>query len=250
PASGSSRESFAHSGVSMDDPSCRQRVAREESGELSPIQAASPPRQPFLPDPSNLIGVPAKSSNVARYAVIGIVASHFRYQLGMLLGDRQMSVYPTPVSDRRQRAGITRLCRYLPHHVLTLPRLSPNVAEAEEDERCPARVRVVLAIWSVAAEIDEARLVGMERELVPCETLAQNFQNPLGILEVRERHHGSSSGEESHLSALTDPDVTLSRHPALTPQPPAARLVPTKQTVWGPVARCAPASASTLVLGV
>src|SRR5262249_25426684 len=52
-------------------------------------------------------------------------------------------------------------------------------------ERCPARVRVVLAIWSVAAEIDEARLVGMERELVPCETLAQNFQNPLGILEVR-----------------------------------------------------------------
>src|SRR5215471_10090058 len=108
----------------------------------------------------------------------------------MLLGDRQMSVYPTPVSDRRQRAGITLLCRYLPHHVLTLPRLSPNVAEAEEDERCPARVRVVLAIWSVAAEIDEARLVGMERELVPCETLAQNFQNPLGILEVRERHHG------------------------------------------------------------
>src|SRR5262249_1593593 len=67
PASGSSRESFAHSGVSMDDPSCRQRVAREESGELSPIQAASPPRQPFLPDPSNLIGIPAKSPNVARY---------------------------------------------------------------------------------------------------------------------------------------------------------------------------------------
>jgi hypothetical protein len=60
----------------------------------------------------------------------------------------------------------------------------------------------------------------------------------------------SSSGEGSHLSALTDPDVTLSRHPALTLQPPAARLVPTRQIAWGPVARCVPASASTHVLGV
>ena len=60
----------------------------------------------------------------------------------------------------------------------------------------------------------------------------------------------SSSGEESHLSALTDTDRTLSRHPALTPQPPAAHLVPTRQIAWGPVARCAPASASTHVLGV
>ena len=40
----------------------------------------------------------------------------------------------------------------------------------------------------------------------------------------------SSSGEESHLSALTDPDWTLSRHPALTPQPPASHRVPTRQT--------------------
>src|SRR5215813_6643991 len=149
------------------------------------------------------MGVPAKSSKVPRYAVVGIVAPHLRDQLGMLLGDRQMSVCPTPVGDRRQRAGVTLICRYLPHHILTLPRLAPYVAEAEKGERRPTRVRVVLAIWSVAAEIDEARLVGVERELVPSETLAQNIQNPLGILEVRERHHGSSSGEESHLSALT-----------------------------------------------
>src|SRR5262249_53582299 len=102
----------------------------------------------------------------------------------MLFGDRQMSVCPTPVADRRQRAGVTLLCRYLPHHVLTLPRLSPNVAEAEEGERCPIRARVVLAIWSVAAEVDKACLVGMERELVPSKTLAQC------ILNVCERHHG------------------------------------------------------------
>src|SRR5262245_66442810 len=136
------------------------------------------------------MGVPAKSSKVARYAVVGIVAPHLRNQLGMLLGDRQMSVCPTPVGDRRQRAGVTLLCRYLPHHVLALPRLSPDVAEAEEGERCPIRVRVVLAIWSVVAEIDEACLVGVERELVPSKTLAQYVQNPLGILAIREGHDG------------------------------------------------------------
>jgi hypothetical protein len=64
------------------------------------------------------------------------------------------------------------------------------VAKAEKGERCPIRVRVVLAAWSVAAEVDEARLVGVERKLVPCETLAQNSQNPLGILVIRECHDG------------------------------------------------------------
>jgi hypothetical protein len=42
----------------------------------------------------------------------------------------------------------------------------------------------------MTAEVDEACLVGMQRELVPSKTLAQDVQNPLGILEVRERYHG------------------------------------------------------------
>src|SRR5499427_4382433 len=202
PASGSSRESFAHSGVAVDDPGCWERVPLEEVIKPIPWESAPPPRQPLLPDACDLMGAPAKSSKVARYAVVGIVAPHLRNQLGMLLGDRQMSVCPTPVGDRRQRAGVTLLGRYLPHHVLTLSRLSPNVAEAEEGERCPIRVRVVLAIWSVAAEIDEACLVGMERELVPSETLAQNVQNPLGVLEVRERHHGVVGESDKGTSPL------------------------------------------------
>ena len=44
--------------------------------------------------------------------------------------------------------------------------------------------------WSFEAEVDEARLVGMERKLVPSETLAQNAENPLGVEEVLKRHHG------------------------------------------------------------
>jgi hypothetical protein len=40
-----------------------------------------------------------------------------------------------PVRNRRQRAGETVLCRYLPHHFLACPRLTPDVGEAEEGER-------------------------------------------------------------------------------------------------------------------
>jgi hypothetical protein len=48
------------------------------------------------------------------------------------------------------------------------------VAEAEEGERRAIRFRMSCAIWSFEAEVDEARLVGMERKLVPSETFAQN----------------------------------------------------------------------------
>src|SRR5205807_10266762 len=101
-----------------------------------------------------------------------------------------MPVVPTPVRHRRQRSGVTVLRRYLSHHVLACPRLTPNVGEAEEGERGTIRFRMVSPIWSVAAEINEARLVGMEREPVPCKALAQNAKNPLSIEEVLERHHG------------------------------------------------------------
>src|SRR5271156_2151865 len=98
PASGSSWKSFAREGVAMDDPGCRQGVTLSERGELAPKEPppASPPRQPFLPNPHDLIGVPAYSSKVARYAVVGIVAPHHRGQMGALVRDRLM-----PVERRR-----------------------------------------------------------------------------------------------------------------------------------------------------
>src|SRR5208337_2736359 len=60
-------------------------------------------------------------------------------------------------------SGVTVLCRYLSHHVLAHPRLAPDVGKAEEGERGTIRLRMVSPVWPVAAEIDEARLVGMER---------------------------------------------------------------------------------------
>src|ERR1700686_2804535 len=204
PASGSSWKSFAREGVAMDDPGCRQGVTLSERGELVPKEPPPviPPRQPFLPNPHDLIGVPAYSSKVARYAVVGIVAPHHRAQIGGLSRDRLMPFAPRPVRNRRQRAGETVLCRYLPPHILACPRLAPDVGEAEEGERATIRLRMVSPIWSVVAEIDEARLVGMECESVPCKAFTQNAKDPLGIEEVRERQHGIVSEADKGTSPL------------------------------------------------
>lgn len=39
------------------------------------------------------------------------------------------------------------------------------------------------------AEVDEARLVGMEFEPMPAEPFGQGRADPLGVLEALERHH-------------------------------------------------------------
>src|ERR1700730_869433 len=63
--------------------------------------------------------------------------------MGLLIRDRLMPVAPTPGRNRRQCAGVTVLCRYLPHHILARPRLAPDVGKAEEGERGTIRLRMV-----------------------------------------------------------------------------------------------------------
>src|SRR6202162_2262231 len=136
PASGSSRKSFARGCVPMDDPGCWQWVTREEIIQSIPVEPTPtiPTRQPFLPDPDDLIGVPAHSFDVARDAVVGIVAPHHHRQMGVLVPDGLMPVGPTPICNRRQRAGVTALGRYLPHHILACPRLAPRVGVSRPAE--------------------------------------------------------------------------------------------------------------------
>ena len=49
---------------------------------------------------------------------------------------------------------------------------------------------MVSPFWPVVAEINEARLVGMECKSIPCKALAQDAEDPLAVEEVLERHHG------------------------------------------------------------
>ena len=70
------------------------------------------------------------------------MAPHHHRQMGVLVPDGLMPVGPTPICNRRQRAGVTALGRYLPHHILACPRLAPRVGKAEEG-RCydfPTRI--------------------------------------------------------------------------------------------------------------
>ena len=105
PASGSSRKSFARGCVPMDDPCCWQWVTREEIIQSIPVEPTPtiPTRQPFLPDPDDLIGVPAQSFDVARDAVVGIVAPHHHRQMGVLVADGLMPVGPTPICNRTRK---------------------------------------------------------------------------------------------------------------------------------------------------
>src|SRR4051812_49345509 len=191
PASGSSGESFAPGAVAMDDPGRWQRALLQECRQTRPGVGALtiPSRQPSLPDPHNLVGIPAHPSTVPRHAVVGVMAPHHGRQVSMLDGDRPMPVIPAPVRHPRQRSGIAALGRDLPDHVDPFARLAPDMGEAEEVERGAPRSRVVGALWPLEAEVDEARLVGMEREPIPGKTLAQNSQNPRGIGESLESHH-------------------------------------------------------------
>src|SRR5256714_5420391 len=85
------------------------------------------PRQPLAPNSHYLIGEPAQASTVTADAVVGEVAPHHRGQMAMLVAEGPVAVFSTPAINCGHRAGKPAFCRYLPNHVLTLPRPSPDL---------------------------------------------------------------------------------------------------------------------------
>src|SRR5215467_3184687 len=140
-------------------------------------------------------------------------------------------------ADRRQEAD-----EELSPPVLRSPRLEGIAEEVELDVLVRSPSIIVLAV-------DDLGLRWMKLKPAIRKSHPDGFQHRPRLFLTPAVDDASSSGEESHPSALTEPDVTLSRRPALTPRPPVSRHAPTGQTTWGPAARCAPASASTRVLG-
>src|SRR5271166_4299623 len=105
PASGSSRESLAHGrDITMDNPSRWERMPLQESIEAFPWEhaLAIPSRQPFPPHPHNLPREPSDASMIARYAVVGIVASHHYGQVGMLVTHAQVPIVSAPLAHGSQ----------------------------------------------------------------------------------------------------------------------------------------------------
>jgi hypothetical protein len=106
----------------------------------------------------------------------------------MLVAERPVAACPTPVTDRSHRAGKPALGRHLPNHVFAVPRPSPNMGQAQEVEAGPIRFRMARTPQPLWAEVDEARLVGVEGKSIPRETLAQDRQHTFGVDDVIERH--------------------------------------------------------------
>src|SRR5271166_6864958 len=109
--------------------------------------------------------------------------------------------------------------------------------------------RVAQEVELALRHFTDARLLLVHRQLQLAHDLPQSLQGFFAFASSAQDHE-SSSGGGSHPSALTEPDVKLSPHPAPTLRPPVARRAATGQTGWGPAARCVPASASTRVLDV
>src|SRR5215467_9473612 len=189
-ASGSSRERFACSGVAVEDLDWRQWVPGQKFVEAGPWDHASTmtPRQPLAPDPNHLPGEPAQAPTVAANTVIGEVAPHHRRQVTMLVADRPVAVVPAPVINRGHRTGKPALGRHLPNHILAVPGPPPDMGKPKEVEAGSIRLRMSRVLWSLWAEVDEARLVGMESKSISCKPLVQHQQHAFGIDNVVERH--------------------------------------------------------------
>src|SRR5215212_3068040 len=113
--------------------------------------------------------IPSDPTSVAGDAVIAVVASQHRRQVGVLVANRLVPVTLAPRVHRRQGSGEPALCRDLSHHVLGLPGPAPYVGKAQEVEDGAARRRVVLTTRTPKAEVDEPRLFRMEGESKPAQ---------------------------------------------------------------------------------
>src|SRR3954454_7961538 len=105
-------------------------------------------------------------------AKVSEVAPQHRGQAAMLVAERPMAVFPAPGSNCSHRAGKPVFGGHLPNHVLTIPRTPPVMSYDKDDEAVHISFRMARALSLLWAEVDEARLIGVERQSIPSESLA------------------------------------------------------------------------------
>lgn len=105
----------------------------------------------------------------------------------MLVADGPVAVFPTAIVHRGHRAGKAALGRYLPDHVLPVPRPTSDMGQAEEVEAGPIRRRIACVVFPQRTDVDATCLVRVEREPKASMTLAQYRQDALAVDNVVER---------------------------------------------------------------
>ena len=97
--------------------------------------------------------------------------------MDLLITERLMPVAPAPVRDGPKRPREPPLGRAAADDRISLPRLCPDVGQAEEVE---GRITIV-ASGALRSEVDKAGLGRVEHKPVPAKTLSQSVKHPPGV---------------------------------------------------------------------
>src|SRR6266545_2906714 len=182
-------------------------LPRHEGGLAAPHQRGTPASD-------QCVAKRMEARRVPRHPIVTGVPHHDRAQVGPLF--RNGRVHASP-----QFGGhLLQLRMPLPPHRLaqyrepTRPRLAAAMREAEEVERLRFPIATASPIpVGTATELDEARLVGMQRQTEPREPLAQVREKADGFLPMFE-------SDDEVVSKPDDDDVALRlpRSPSLGPE--------------------------------
>src|SRR5439155_12215942 len=141
------------------------------------------------PEPADGRPEGADAAPVQGYPVVPHVAPHDRAQISSHRRDGLVQAPPKLDLHRPQLRLPSRAHRLPQHRELPLPRLPAAVREAEKVEGLGSPVASAPPTGRrKAAELDEARLVGMQRQPEPREALAQLSEELLGLLPMLESH--------------------------------------------------------------
>src|SRR4029453_11759906 len=165
---------------------------------------------------------------------------------------------PTMLLPHRGVHPMQQLLSYflqLPHHTLglrlpfdhepTAPGPSAVVREAQEVEGLRASLPgSCSSLGGEPPELDQPGLALVERQAELRQPVLERHEKLPRLCLMLAADHQSSSGGDLHPSALPEPDVRLSPHPAPTLQPPAARPAATGRTGRDRGGRWAPPHAS------
>ena len=135
----------------------------------------------------------------------------------MLHGHRPVSMATTPGGGDSNRSLHTRGPCLTPHAPATAAGSSPVQREPQEVES--GRTFAPLLPSRRSPKRQHTGLVRMQCESVASQPLGQDIHHALRVVASLEADHTSSRPGESHPQALTEPDMNVSAHPALTVQP-------------------------------
>src|SRR6266700_7273655 len=149
---------------------------------------ARAPVHPRVPEPSNETIEPRETAIVRRSPVVLVVAPEFGIERRGLMLDRVVPMVLAPLRHRLRTAS--KACAHGPdvNRKPPPPAARTHMRETEkvEGRRLP---RVGTARTRRAAERQEPRLLGVERQTIPRESLGKHFQDPLRVLAILKAEH-------------------------------------------------------------